>query len=69
MVKKVPDRLIIYTQDIENILGKSARSARKYMSRLRKIFQKERGQFISVEEFCAASGLTEEQVRIFIGRD
>lgn len=67
MARKVPERVIIYTQDIQNILGKSARSARRYMARLRLMYEKERDQFITVEEFCAASGLSEEQVRMFFG--
>ena len=66
MGRKIPERVIITSKDIENILGKSARAARKYMALLRRIYKKPAGQFITVEEFCAASGLTEEQVKGFL---
>lgn len=66
MGRKIPERVVITVKDIENILGKSARAARKYMALLRRIYGKPSSQFITVEEFCAVSGLTEEQVKEFL---
>lgn len=69
MAKKIPRSIIITTQDIQNILGKSPRTAVRYMARLREIDDKDHGQFITIEEFCAVSGLTWEQVSIFFEKD
>jgi len=66
MPKNVPKRMVIYTKDIQNIFGKSARSARELMQKLRLMFGKEDWQYISVSEFCEYAGLDEEEVREFL---
>ncbi|HEY8918756.1 MAG TPA: hypothetical protein VIM87_20070 [Chitinophaga sp.] len=58
--------MVIYTKDIQNIFGKSARSARELMQKLRIMFGKEDWQYISVSEFCEYVGLDEEEVREFL---
>lgn len=58
--------MVIYTKDIQNITGKSGRSARELMQKLRLMFGKQDWQYISVAEFCEYSGLDEEEVREFM---
>ncbi|WP_343702894.1 hypothetical protein [Chitinophaga sp.] len=62
MNKNLLQRRIVTTKDIQVILGKSARSARDFMKRMREHFNKKPGQYISVSEFCEFSGLTEAEV-------
>ncbi|MEZ2443364.1 hypothetical protein AB6805_16690 [Chitinophaga sp. RCC_12] len=66
MPKNVRNRMVIYTKDIQNIMGKSDRSARELMQKLRQMFGKQDWQYISVAEFCEYSGLDEEEVREFL---
>ncbi|MEI3802718.1 MULTISPECIES: hypothetical protein [unclassified Chitinophaga] len=66
MPKNVPKRMVIYTKDIQNIMGKSERSARELMQKIRLMFGKLEWQYISVAEFCEYSGLDEEEVREFM---
>ena len=66
MPKNVPQRMVIYTKDIQNMFGKSDRSARILMQKLRKMFGKSQWQYISVAEFCEYTGLNEEEVREYL---
>jgi hypothetical protein len=66
MPKNVPKRLVIYTKDIQNMFGKSERSARILMQKLKRMFGKSQWQYISVSEFCEYTGLSEEEVRDYL---
>jgi hypothetical protein len=54
--------MVIYNKDIQRIIGKTDRTARKLMKAIRKKLGKEKYQMISVAEFCAYTGLREEEV-------
>ena len=58
--------MVIYTKDIQNMFGKSDRSARILMQKLRKMFGKSPWQYVSVTEFCEYTGLNEEEVRDYL---
>jgi hypothetical protein len=62
----IPKRMVIYARDIENITGRSERTARLLLQRIRETFGKNQGQFISVSEFCQYTGLKEEEVNRFL---
>ncbi|MEI3800373.1 hypothetical protein SAMN05660461_5317 [Chitinophaga ginsengisegetis] len=62
----IPKRMVIYARDIENITGRSERTARLMLQRIRETFGKNQGQFISVSEFCQYTGLKEEEVNRFL---
>ena len=62
----VPDRIVIYPRDVQNITGCSERSARRILQRIRIANKKTDEQFVSVTEFCAYTGLKEEDVRRFL---
>lgn len=59
-------RLVIYAKDIQCIRGCSERSARRLLQSIRERLGKEKHQDVSVTEFCAYTGLREEEVREFV---
>jgi hypothetical protein len=62
----IPNRIVIYPKDVMNITGRGERTARKLLSRIRKNYNKEKGAFITIEEFCSFTGLKPEQVTHFL---
>jgi hypothetical protein len=54
--------MVIYTKDVQHIIGKTDRTARKLMKAIRKKLGKEKHQMISVHEFCEYTGLPEDEV-------
>lgn len=59
-------RLVIYSKDVQRITGKSERSARDLMLRIRLACNKARHQPVSVTEFCHYTGLKKEEVELFL---
>lgn len=55
-------RICIYPKDIQRITGKTERYGRILISRIKSHFNKEKHQFISIEEFCDYTGLKLEDV-------
>jgi hypothetical protein len=55
-------RLAIRTNDITEFLGIGQRSAQTLMAKIRLQLNKGRSQYITIEEFCACSGLNPEIV-------
>ncbi len=61
-------RVCIYPKDIQRILGKEYAQARLYLLKVKKHYNKEPHQFVSIEEFSEYSGLKEEHiVRCIVG--
>lgn len=65
-MKPIPNRIVIYVKDIQNITGRSERTSQKMMTAMRKKYNKKRGDFITAEEFCNYTGLKEQQVAVFL---
>ena len=63
---KIPSRIIIYPKDVENITGRRDRTARTLIQNIRKAFNKQKHQFITIKEFCAYTGIDEELVKDFL---
>ncbi|MBT1688111.1 hypothetical protein [Dawidia soli] len=61
-------RVVIYSKDIEVITGRSGRYARKVMTRIRRALGKQRHQLVSLGEFCAYTGLPEDEVARYLDR-
>lgn len=59
-------RICIYPKDVMRITGKGEKYSRNYLEKIRKKLQKEEHQFVTVEEFCAHTGLRTEQVQPFL---
>jgi hypothetical protein len=55
-------RMIIYTKDVQRIYGKSDRSARALLARIRKHLNKQRHQPITVSEFCTYLNVSPDEV-------
>jgi hypothetical protein len=64
--RKIPPRIVIYPKDVENITGRSERTCRSIIDRIRKALGKSKQQFITVREFCTFYGLEEEYVKEFL---
>lgn len=62
----IPNRIAIYAKDIQNITGRSERTSRKMLATIRKKLNKQRGEFITIEEFCRHAGFKIEQVVEFL---
>lgn len=66
MTKTIPNRIVIYTKDVMNITGRKERAAKKLMAQIRKQYNKKRGGFISIDEFCEFTSLKKESVTVFL---
>jgi len=66
MHRLIPSRIVIYAKDIENITGRSERTARQLLQRIRKANGKKKEEFVTVKEFCQFTGLKTEEVAIFL---
>ena len=62
-MKALPTRVCIYPKDIQRITGKSERYGRILINIIRKAYSKKSHQFVTVQEFCAYSGIGEELVK------
>lgn len=61
-----PKRACIYSKDVQRITGKSERYARTLLTKIRKSFNKSPGQFITIDEFCEYTGITNETVQKYL---
>jgi hypothetical protein len=66
MPQLVPNRIVIYPKDVQNITGKKERSARKLISDIRIKLGKSKEEFITINDFCNHTGLIKEQVEVFL---
>lgn len=63
----VPNRMVLYPKDIMSITGiHDARTARKFLDKIRKKFKKEKGSLVSLDEFCEFTGFKEERVTRYL---
>ncbi len=62
----IPIRIVIYARDIQNITGRSERTARLLLQKIRKAFGKKAGQFVTVSEFCQFTNPAEDMVNRFL---
>jgi hypothetical protein len=65
-IKKIPVRAIIYARDIRNITGRSERTARRMLRKIRLALGKAPDEFVTFSEFCYFYGIQEEQVKDFL---
>lgn len=62
----IPPRMVIFARDIQNITGRSERTARLLLQRIRKAYGKKAGQFVTVAEFCQYTALPEAEVSAYL---
>jgi hypothetical protein len=65
-MKRIPCRVIIYTRDIENIMGRHKRTAFRVMQKIRKQNNKRNGDVVTIKEFCTYMKMDEQMVRPFL---
>lgn len=61
-----PKRITIFSKDIERLTGWSPRSAQRLLQEIREHLEKKEGEILTITEFCAYTGLKEEQVGPFM---
>lgn len=59
-------RICIYPKDVVRITGKSYRQSIRMLHNIRKSLNKEESDFVTIEEFCKATGLKIEDVEPLI---
>ncbi|HMJ47160.1 MAG TPA: hypothetical protein VK498_07500 [Ferruginibacter sp.] len=64
-MEQIQYRIVIYVKDIMRITGQSHRTARRTFSQIRKQYNHS-FRFITLDDFCAFTGLKEERVRHFL---
>lgn len=57
------ERICIYPKDIQIITGKSERYGRNLIKKIKKAFNKQDHQFVTIEEFCIYTGLSIQEVK------
>ena len=55
-------RVAIYPKDIMIITGKSERYSREILKQIKQLYNKEKHQLVSIQEFCSFIGLKIEDV-------
>ncbi len=63
MLKK---RCVIYAKDIQRITGRSERYSHEVLKKIRCLSEKGKGQFVTVSEFAAFSGIPEEDLMEYL---
>jgi len=63
---KLPLRVVLYPKDVENITGRSDRTARKLLQKIRLALGKSPDEFVTVKEFCFFYGIQEELIKDFL---
>jgi len=56
-------RVCMYPKDVQRIMGTEYTQARRYLKKIKKHLNKEKHQYISVEEFCLYTGLPLDEVQ------
>jgi len=64
--KKIPLRVVIYPKDVENITGRSDRTARRLLQNIRNALGKSSSSFVTVQEFSDFYGIAEELIYEFL---
>jgi hypothetical protein len=59
-------RIYVCPQDVQNITRRGKRASQQLLKNIRTAFGKEKFQFVTVEEFCAFTGLDPEQVQDYL---
>ncbi|PKR80734.1 hypothetical protein CW751_08155 [Brumimicrobium salinarum] len=60
------NRICIYPKDIQRITGRSERYGRRLLERIKDHLDKERHQFITIDEFCDYSGIKREDIKEYL---
>jgi hypothetical protein len=56
-------RIVVYTKDVQKMIGCSSKTAQKLLRKIRGLYQKDERELVSVTEFCAYTRFDEKVVR------
>ena len=59
-------RCVIYAKDIQRITGRSVRYSHEVIRKIRHLADKSKGQYVTVAEFAAFSGIPESEVSDYL---
>lgn len=62
----VPKRICIYPKDVQNITGRKDKTARRLLNKIKEKLGKTKDSFVTVQEFCQHTGITQEEVSKFM---
>jgi hypothetical protein len=65
-MKTNPARIIIYAKDVERITGRRLRTCYTILEKIRKHYNKNKNDFITVKEFCLFLNIDESLVKDFL---
>lgn len=60
------NRSCIYPKDVQRITGKSERTGRRLLQKIKNELGKQEHQFVTVEEFAQYSGISAEVVQKYV---
>lgn len=63
---KLPSRIFIYAKDIENISGRSLRTCRTILKKIRQYYKKKPFDPVTVKEFCEFMNIKEDLLKDFL---
>jgi Mg2+/Co2+ transporter CorB len=66
MMHSIPQRVVIYAKDVENITGMKNRTARRLLQKVREQSGKTNQELVTVQDFCKVTGIPEDVVRPFL---
>lgn len=59
-------RICIYPKDVQRITGRSERYGRKLLQKVRRHFEKDQHQFVTIKEFSEYTGINEAEIEQYI---
>ncbi|GAA0875190.1 hypothetical protein GCM10009118_15990 [Wandonia haliotis] len=59
-------RICIYPKDVQRLTGRSERYGRKLLQKIRKHFEKDQHQFVTIKEFSEYTGINEAEIEQYI---
>lgn len=62
----IPNRIVIYPKDVENITGRKERAARKVLQKIKQAFGKDKDAFVTVQEFSLYTGIEEDIIKEYL---
>jgi len=65
-MKNIHTRLVIYPKDVELITGRSKRFCQVTLQRVKRAYNKQKKDFVTIDEFCAVMKMKEELVRKYL---
>lgn len=66
MPENVRSRIVIYAKDVSNITGLSPRTAWNLLSRIKRKYNKSKGQYVTIKEFSEFTGISKDEIKNFL---